>query len=139
MIIHNDISPMLDNKKKNILFAHSDAYPKYKWKLSCQFDKTVSNYFIKLNNKYNLNINYFQTGIMLFDTKLIEKDTFNNLYNLALEYPISKTNEQGIMNIYFNCEHKLWKQIPLKNSETYFYKYESKIEKNKIIITKIKK
>jgi hypothetical protein len=123
MIILNDISPIIKLIEPNILLAHSDAYPRYEWKLECQFDKTNIIYFNKIINKYNLNIDYFQTGIMLYDTQIIEQDTFNNLFNLALKYPISRTNEQGIMNLYFNCEKNIWKQIKLKNESTNFYDY----------------
>ena len=40
-------------------------------------------------------------------------------YELNLE--ISKTNEQGIMNLYFNCTLKIWKQIQTKDNETRYY------------------
>lgn len=76
---------------------------------------------------------------MLYDTNIINEYTFSDLYSLALKYTISKTNEQGIMNLYFNCEKKLWKQLQLSNSETNFYDYCSrKSGDTKFIITKIK-
>ena len=139
MIIHSDITPMLQLVKKNKLLAHSDAYPKYEWKLNIQFDKTNTEIFTKLMNKYRLDIDYFQSGILLYDTNIINDNTFNDLYNLSLEYPISNTNEQGIMNLYFNCTHNLWEQIPLRNSITNFYDFWARDKQDtQYVITKIK-
>ena len=45
MNIYKEIQPLIDCKKENILLAHSDAYPSYKWKLSRQLDETNNEYF----------------------------------------------------------------------------------------------
>jgi len=37
---------------------------------------------------------------MLYDTKIIENDTYDILLNLLIEYPISITNDQGIIALY---------------------------------------
>ena len=139
MHIFRDISPIIDQVSKNTLLAHSDAYPNYEWKLHIQFDKTNIEYFTKLNNKYDMNTDYFQTGIMLYDTNIIEENTYDNLIELSHTFPISQTNEQGIMNLYFNCTKKIWKQLPLKNNETNFYDYWCRDKKNtNYIIVKVK-
>lgn len=133
--IFSDISPIINEVKENLLLAHSDAYPVYEWKLHNQFDKN-NNIFVKLNNTYNLNIDYFQTTIMLYSTKIIEDNTFNNLYNLLLEYPISITNDQGIIALYFTNINPLFKQIKINNENYYFYDYLSRNSKNKYIMLK---
>ena len=79
--IFSDVSPIINQIAENTLLAHSDAYPTFKWKLHDQFDRN-NKLFKKLNNTYNLNIDYFQTTIMIYDTKIIENDTYNNLLNL---------------------------------------------------------
>jgi hypothetical protein len=137
MTIYQDISPMINEITENTLLAHSDAYPTYEWKLYCQFDVTNKEYFTKLNEKYNLNIDYFQTGIMLYDTQIIQKDTFDNLINLSFEYPISRTNEQGIISLYFTNIYPLFKQIKIKNENTYFYDALSRNKNNKYIMLKM--
>ena len=120
LTIVSDISPMIAEASENTLFAHSDAYPNYTWKLHNQFatretkrpdkeQKLVQN----LYNTYKLDIDYFQTTIMLYDTKIIKKDTYSDLYNLALKYPISITNDQGIFSLYFTNIKPLWKQIKI--------------------------
>lgn len=135
--IFSDISPIINEITENTLLAHSDAYPTYEWKLHDQFDKTNTAYFTKLNNTYNLNIDYFQTTIMLYDTKIIEHDTYDKLLNLTYEYPISLTNEQGIMALYFTNIKPLFKQINTHNEFTYFYDYLSRNANNKYIMLKI--
>jgi hypothetical protein len=137
MNIYHDISPILDEVTENTLLAHSDAYPLYEWKLHVQFDKDNIDYFGKLNNKYNLNIDYFQTGMMLYDTRIIENDTYDNLLQLSHEYPISRTNEQGIIALYFTNIKPLFKQIKTHDEYTYFYDCVSRNKNNKYIMLKI--
>jgi hypothetical protein len=136
MTIFSDVQPIIDEKTKNTLLAHSDAYPTYEWKLSIQFCKRNVEYYTKLNSTYKLEIDYFQTGIMLYDTSIIEDTTFQDLYNLSLEYPISRTNEQGITALYFTNIKPLWKQLKIKNNETYLYDARKRDESYKYIINK---
>lgn len=114
MKIFYDIEYIIKEKEKNKLIAHYDAYPKFEWKLRDQFDSTLEK-FIELNNEFNLNIDYFQTTMMLYDTEIIKKDTFNNLYNLAKRFPISKTNEQGIIALYFTNIDNKYKPLRINN------------------------
>jgi len=134
--IFSDISPILNEITENTLLAHSDAYPVYEWKLNIQFDKTNTEYFTKLDNTYNLNIDYFQTTIMLYDTKIINDDTYDNLLNLLTEYPISITNDQGIIALYFTNIEPFFKQIKTHNDDTHFYDYLSRNNNNKYIMLK---
>ena len=135
--IFSNISPIINEITENTLLAHSDAYPTYEWKLHTQFDKNNTEYFTKLNNTYNLNIDYFQTTIMLYDTKIIKNDTYDNLLNLTYEYPISRTNEQGIIALYFTNIQPLFKQIKLHNESIYFYDFLSRNNNNKYIMLKL--
>lgn len=135
MTIFSDISPMLNEATENTLLAHSDAYPSYQWKLHTQFDKN-NQIFQTLRKTYNLNIDYFQTGIMLYHTTIIEENTFNDLYELSLSYPISKTNEQGITALYFTNIKPLFKQIRTHNENTYFYDALRRNNTNKYIMLK---
>ena len=113
--IYNNIAPILQTVEPNTLLAHSDAYPTYQWKLRCQF--------LEIDTKFDLNIDYFQSTIMLFDTSIIEDNTFQQLYELTEKYPVSTTNDQGILNLYFNCIQKKWKQIALGDENTYYYDF----------------
>lgn len=134
--IFSDIGPILNERTENSLLAHSDAYPKYVWKLYCQFDATNTEYFSKLIDKYNMDIDYFQTTIMLYDTNIINDETFNDLLSLTYQYPICKTNEQGIMALYFTNIKPVFKQIKIANDCTHFYDYLTRNKNNKYIMLK---
>jgi hypothetical protein len=109
---------------KDSLLAHSDSFPTYEWKLSCQFDRVqFPDLYNELNKTYNLDIDYFQSGIMIYDTNIIESDTYDKLKVLGYKYINSRTNEQGILNIYFNCIKNIWKQVKIKDEETHYYDY----------------
>jgi len=136
MTIFSDITPMLNEVSENTLLAHSDAYPTYKWRLYDQFCNNNEHY-TKLTNTYNnLNIDYFQTTIMMYDTKIINENTYDELLKLSYEYPISKTNEQGVMALYFTNIRPLFKQIKIHNENTHFYDFISRNKENKYIMTK---
>lgn len=125
MKIFNDITPMINTRQENTLLAHSDSYPTYKHRLINQFDLTIQPFSNKLLNKYGkrLLLDYFQTGIMLYDTKIIEENTVKDLINLAEEFPITKTNEQAIMALYFTIIKPKWKQIQLEDKRTKYYDF----------------
>lgn len=135
--ILSDISPMLAGATPNILLAHSDAYPTYKWKLYNQFDPSQTEHFRALFTKHKLNIDYFQTTIMLYDTNIIDDSTYTDLLNLLLEYPISITNDQGIISLYFTNIRPFFKQIQTSNDDTYFYDYLARSEHYKYIMLKV--
>lgn len=122
MHIYSDIRPILDSRQPHKLLAHSDTYPSYVGKLRSQFNQEHPLYY-KLAIKFNLNVDYFQTTLLLFDTKIIQEETFDALYRLAVAYPISQTNEQGILGLYFTNIVPIWEQIPLRNTETFFYDF----------------
>ena len=136
MTIFSDIAPMLAAAEEGTFLAHSDAYYTRVWRLRGQFCDHNGEEFAKLNSKYNLDIDYPQTTIMLYDTKLITPETFTDLLNLTMEHPISKTNEQGIVALYFTNVKPHYKQIRTHNEDTCFYDY-SRDRHKKYIMTKM--
>lgn len=118
----SSIYPILDSAKPAKFLAHSDAYPQYVWKLDRQF-VNVGNDFDKLKKTYNLDIDYPQTTIMLYDTNIIDDNTFTDLLKLAEKYNFSMSNDQGIIALYFTCIKNCWEQIQLENENTWFYDY----------------
>ena len=80
-------------------------------------------------------IDYFQTGVMYFDTRIINDQTKNQIINLVNKYPITKSNEQEILSLYLYLEKKIYKELPSKidGYTTYFY---WKLADEEIIITK---
>lgn len=135
MHIFSDIRPILNLKRPQKILGHSDAYPRYFWKLRDQFHQEELAYY-KLAMRFNLNGDYFQTTLLLFDTNLIQQQTFEELYRLAVEYPISRTNDQGIISLYFTQIVPVWEQIPLRNKETFFYDFQKRNESDPYIMIK---
>jgi hypothetical protein len=109
----------------NIVYAHSDAYPTYEWKLERQFCLDIAPHEMikELKSNYKLDCDYFQTTLMIFDTKIIQEDTVERLFELAEKYPVSFRMDQGIINLYFLCERKLWKQLPLHDEQGFLYDF----------------
>ena len=135
MRINHEINELLDLAEENTLFAPYDAFPDLDWKLKSQFN-TESLIYEKLQAKYDLdNPKYFQTGILFYDTDIIKNNTFDELLTLSETYPISKNNEQGIMNLYFMYDFPVFKKLPdrIKSKKTYSY---WKLEEIQSIITK---
>jgi hypothetical protein len=138
MTIFSDINPILNCRKKGKLLAHSDSYPTYQWTLGNQFDKE-SPFYKKLESDYKLDIDYPQTGILLYDTNIIEKTTFPELYNLLITFPNVITNDQGIIALYFTNIKPVFRQIPLKGEQEdqYYYDCLSRNKHHKYIMLKI--
>jgi len=133
------IQPILDSKENNILFARNDPWGPFinKWSLGTQFDQTHP-MFNELNIKYELlNIkNYFNTSVILFDTNIIQENTSKDLYNLSIKYPLSITNDQGIIALYFICINKKWKELKIKDNNQYYYDYKPRNKKKLYIMHK---
>ena len=136
--ISRPIQPILDSKKKDKLLAHNDAYPTMlgKWKLKNQFDQK-HHLFKSLSEEFETDIDYFQTTILYYDTNIIQDKLFNNLYELACKYPISRTNEQGIMALYFINIENIWEQIQIQDDIQYYYDYMKRSNDKPYIMHKI--
>lgn len=137
----NSVDIMFKAKKNNIFCAHCDGYmaspfPYNPWFLKRQFDETDS-LFLELSTTYNLENYYPQSTLMLFDTTLIEEQTFNELVELAERWPISITNDQGIIALYFSSIKDKWEQIQLGDNEYWYYDFSirpSKVDKPHVIV-----
>ena len=135
MSIHGDLSELFKEAPLNKLLARADSYPQYDRTLSSQFDEN-SETFKRLCEKYDLDItNYFQTGLLFFDTSIIDKNTKKELVELAIKYPCTITNEQAIFNLYFIFEKKLYQELPVEIGKTISYFY-WKLEGREVLITK---
>jgi hypothetical protein len=117
-----DVAPLIAERKANRFLAHSDAFPAFEWKLNSQFTKDQP-FYTKLESMYNLSDDYPQTTIMLYDTAIITDTTFDDLWNLYLEFPNSRSNDQGIIALYMSVIKKLWTPFPIQNTTHYLYDF----------------
>lgn len=138
--IHGPLSRLTTKcYEPNLFYAHSDAYPQYEWTLKKQFclelDEQMAN---DLRSHFNLDINYFQSTIMIYHTSIIQEDTVSKLFYLSSRYPFTLRNDQGIFNLYLTCERKCWRQIPLADEQGFLYDYHNRlnIPKEKYLLLK---
>ena len=135
LTIHHDINNFLNIDPLNMFFAKADGYPDYIRRLESQFDVDQPEIQL-LRERYNLDDSrYFQTGLMYFDTSIIQTDTLNQLIDLAHKYPICITNEQGILNLFFQDNNNLYNEVP-EYIDNYMIYYYWKLADQDIIITK---
>jgi hypothetical protein len=118
--IRLDVQPLLDQRAPYTLVAPDDDYPRFQVVLRDQFD-TTSEVFPPLEQGYDMGCRYFQTGLMLFDTRLITDSTFWEIENLILRHPCCMTNEQGFLSLYFASIQKCWKPLVMENGVSYYY------------------
>jgi hypothetical protein len=127
MNIYKPIDPFWEILKEydnNVFIAHSDTYPLFENNYKDQFDReSYPDLFKELETFIDLSCDNFQSGILLFNTNIIKENTKIDLIKYANKFHISTTNEQGIMNIYFNGIHKLWKPLPVYWNNTFTYDY----------------
>jgi len=112
----------------NCIYAHSDSYPAYQWKFMGQFrlqlfdNQDNKREFLETYLPY-LEKDYFQGTMFIYDTKILEDTTVEQLFALNEKYPVAVRMDQGILNLHFTCQRKLWKQIPLKDDAGFLYDF----------------
>jgi hypothetical protein len=127
MKIFKTLDKILSLDCNDSILAHYDGYPNNNdWKLRRQFDdKQFPEIFSELEKEFNLDNDYFQATMFVYDTSLLKDDTFDEIIKLSKKYFISKLLDQGIVNLYFNNKkyYNVWKQIQIKDDETFYYDY----------------
>ena len=124
MRIYAPLGPLLQVDCSNSLVAHSDAYPDFKWTLTDQFNfADFPELRPKLSEIADLSSDYFQTTMMYFDTSVIEDGTVEELIDLSRAFPNSRTNDQGIVNIWAQ-KKRIWKKLPTeKHGNRFLYDF----------------
>jgi len=123
--IFGSLSRLTAAAESGFLYAHSDAYPSYVWKLTGQFDlnlldKTSRKVFLET---FDTDRDYFQSTVMLFSTSIIEESTLDELIDLSRQWPISRRGDQGVFNLYFNCIKGIWKPLPVRDGAGFLYDF----------------
>ena len=114
--IYQDINSIFDLDCTNSIVGHSGLYPDNygKFTLLDNFEQRNNDIYLQtLKESYDINKpDYFLSGFLLYDTNIIEPDTFNNLIDLMNRFPCTK-GDQGILNLYFVVIKNLWKPLPI--------------------------
>ena len=72
---------------------------------------------------------------MFYSTDIINENTKKEILDIANKYPISITNEQGVLNLYFQSKKDLYVELPEYVDDFLLYYYWI-VNGKKIIITK---
>ena len=135
LTIHKSLNDLLKIEVDELFLAKADGYPDYNRLLISQFDKSQPE-IKQMEKMFNLYANdYFQTGLMYFDTSIIHKDMIDDILNIAKEFPVSITNEQGVLNLYFQNRKGVFKELPEYLGDDIIYYYWM-IKNKSILITK---
>jgi hypothetical protein len=59
---------------------------------------------------------YFLNCIWVYDTKILNTCSKEEMIDGILKYPVCKTNEMALMNLYIHFKYELWERFP-KNAE----------------------
>ena len=105
---------------KNHILAMDDAHPEGVKRFDCQLEKVanpIALVDLKILIPDVLEQKYFLNCVFIYDTNIIDNDSLNTLITLMNRFPICRTNEMGIMNIYFNFILHRWKPLELRISD----------------------
>lgn len=118
----DSVNYLLELDYKNSILAPNDAAPYnnpdkiFKYQLSSYNSELLNK--IKIDFGSIFNSQYFLNCIWIYDTKILQICDKQQLIKAMNDYPLCKTNEMTIMNLLFNFKYKLWKEFPIKASNS---------------------
>lgn len=59
---------------------------------------------------------YFLNCMWVYDTSILDTISKDEMIQGILKYPVCKTNEMALMNLYIHFKHKLWVRFPTKTA-----------------------
>jgi len=117
--IANPIELIFRVPHKGFFVAPDDRYPfndpgktfRIQWDATSMPDRyrDLVEYCRKIDPEWPDQGGYFLNCMWLMDTSLIRETTVDDLVALLRRFPISRTNEMAIMNLYF---HDNWRALP---------------------------
>lgn len=90
-----------------------------------QVSKTFPNRILGLQADFGKNVlesAYFLNCIWVYDTAILDIFSKDEMIRGMLEYPVCKTNEMALMNLFIHFKYKLWERFPIhaKNGKILF-------------------
>lgn len=124
----DNVESLLKLDYKNKLLAPNDIAPYYHtnkpFRLQLDFENEekvkilLQDFDAKIFNE-----EYFLNCIWIYDTQILNICTKKELIDGMNKYTLCRTNEMGIMNLFFNFKYNLWKEFPLKVSNKYLFEW----------------
>ena len=100
VIMAPDDAAPYDQEKRFGGIIETDRNPEVVAKLFAEYDPAI------------LGQRYFLNCIWMYDTALLQENTFQELVQTMNQYPICRCNEMTVMNLLFTFKHKVWKPFP---------------------------
>ena len=101
---------------KGRIMALDDTWNDPIKKFRCQVEMTNNPSAIQaLIGEYGSGIldeHYFLNCIWIFDTSLITETTKQEMIDITNKYPVWRTNEMGVMNVFFHFHLRAWTPFP---------------------------
>lgn len=124
MHIVNPIAPLFAIPHAHRLIAPDDRFPfdnpnknfRSQWDAKCMPDvyRDLESYCQSIDPEWLDRGGYFLNCMWLMDTSLIVPEIQDLLLIFLRRFPISRTNEMALMNLYF---HDVWRALPEKDNE----------------------
>lgn len=61
---------------------------------------------------------YFLNCFWIYDTRILQKFTKQDMIHVMNRYPIWKSNEMGVMNAFLHFRHHLWEPLPFRHASS---------------------
>lgn len=85
----------------------------FKTQISCTNQNKILELMLFTNDNDLLEKNYFLNCIWVYDTSILEICSKNEMIKGITAYPMCKTNEMALMNIFLHFKYKLWEPFPV--------------------------
>ena len=95
---------VLPNPNKLFRTQVSQTFPKRIHSLKYDFGENI------------LDDAYFLNCIWVYDTAILKTVTKEEMIDGILKYPVCKTNEMAMMNLFIHFKYKLWERFPVRAS-----------------------
>jgi hypothetical protein len=124
-----------------VIFGNPDAWPNNldRWTLASQFYRGCNEaLYEELVNSVDLgDLDYYQSGVILFDTSILLENTLEELLELYHRFGPLADGDQGIFSMYWKNRRNLYRPLPYRLPGTLEtpYDYSSRAKGIRYIVT----
>ena len=86
----------------------------FKTQVSISFHKRLMDTLNDFGGESIMEQSYFLNCVWVYDTAILDTVSKDEMIDGILKYPVCKTNEMALMNLYIHFRHGLWERFPVK-------------------------